>query len=284
MRCRRAVAAARLLFVRAMSFRPAGGLTNERRNRRSNRWRSTRTAYEHHGGTCVRSPARRRGRRVGGHLRADARHGRGARYRPRRPRVVRRDLGDDDRRDDAADRGAACGVVRPARADGAVRGRVPRGLDCVRPRRLRPVQAGDLVRHGLARVERGRPLRRRRRDRRRGPLRADAVQAAQPSSLPQAAGRRRRSPERARARGRLRRLLRRPDARALRDGRDEPGLDGRRGRRDLLGEGPAARVPAHPPGRPGPGRPRTLGRGGARHVPGLTEPGMEMEMQMEVQG
>src|SRR5206468_12220220 len=50
--------------------------------------------------------ARRRGRCVGGHGRSDAGHGRGPGNQPRWARVVPRNLGDDDRGDDAAFGGA----------------------------------------------------------------------------------------------------------------------------------------------------------------------------------
>jgi hypothetical protein len=68
----------------------------------------------------------------------------------------------------------------------------------------------------------GRPVRRGRRDRRRRDLRADAVEAAEPSPLPQRSARRERLPERSRARPRLRRLFGSPDGGPVRAGRDEP--------------------------------------------------------------
>src|SRR5919201_3264361 len=56
---------------------------------------------------------RGRRRRVGGHGRTDAWHGRRPRHRPGWARVVSRNLGDDDRRDDAAF-GNAGGPLRRA--------------------------------------------------------------------------------------------------------------------------------------------------------------------------
>ena len=75
--------------------------------------------------------------------------------------------------------------------------------------------------------DRAGPYRGGRRDRRRGPLRADAVQAGEPAPLSQRSARER-VPERHRARPRLRRLLRGADGGALRARRDEPLLDGGR--------------------------------------------------------
>src|SRR5919197_5359370 len=190
---------------------------------------------------------RGRRRRVGGHGRTDAWHGRRPGHRPGWARVVSRNLGDDDRRDDAAF-GSAGGPLRRAtrspRADVALHRRVPRSLDRIRPRRLRRLPARDLIRHRLARVGRRLPVCRGRRDRRSRDLRADAVEAPQPPSLPHRAALRERPPEWSRSRPELRRLFRWPDGCAVRAGRDEPLLDGGHRRRDLRGEGPAARPAA----------------------------------------
>ena len=89
-------------------------------------------------------------RRLGGDRRADARDGLRPRHGPRRARLVPRDLGDDDHRDDAA-LGGSCGRTRrssgPTRAGphGALCRRVPRDLDGVRARRLRGLPPRDLT-------------------------------------------------------------------------------------------------------------------------------------------
>src|SRR6266480_3658041 len=70
------------------------------------------------------------------------------------------------------------------------------------------------------------PARRGSRDRRRRTLRADTVEAAEPSPLPQHSARRERIPARSRARRRLRRLFRSFDGGPVRAGCDEPLLDG----------------------------------------------------------
>src|SRR2546430_1923324 len=96
---------------------------------------------------------------------------------------------------------------------------------------------------------------------------ADTVEAVEPSPLPQRFAGRERTPGRARARPRLRRLFRSPDGGPIRARGDEPLLDGDRRRRDLRGEGPGARPPA-PVGIRGRARgPPDLGRGGAGKRP-----------------
>ena len=122
------------------------------------------------GGGARRPAARGCGARLADHRRADGRHGRGPRDRPRIARVLRLRMDSDDGGDDAPvgrphGRGALGGRAaqaraRPRREPGRIAGlrrRVSARLDGVRPRGLRAVRA--------------RPLPRRRRPR-RGPARA----------------------------------------------------------------------------------------------------------------
>ena len=225
---------------------------------------------------------RRRGRRVGGHGRADARDGRRPGHRPRRARLVSRNLGDDDRRDDAA-LGGACGATRRA-----TRLRVPTVLFMVGYLAVwtayglvayARLPARDLVRSSAGSRGTGRPVRRRRRDRRRRHLRADAAEAAEPAPLPKRSARRKRVAERSCARPRLRRLFGRSDGGALRARCDEPLLDGGRRRRDLRGEGSAARAAARARVRSRARCPRDRVAVSPASVPGLTEPGGSPSMR-----
>ena len=222
--------------------------------------------------------------------RADAGDGRGARHRPRRPRLVRRRVGHDDGRDDAAlhrpdGRGGTPGGRRPgrppraARRHRALRRRLPDRVDRLRPHRIRGV---PVPRGAPPRLDRVGPRRARAGGRRRGGggrVPADAAEARLPAPLPHAAPlrdapvaprRRGRRGHGDRARRVVRGVLRRPDARAVRRRGDEPVVDGARGRRDLRREGPALRRAPRRPGRRVPARARHRDRRRARPGGGRT--------------
>ena len=167
--------------------------------------------------------------------------------------------------------------------DRAVRRRLPPRLDGGRPRRLRPVRARARHRPGLPGLGRGRPVGDRRRDRDRGDLSGDAVEAGLPRQVPEPDDVPRRALA-ARPRGRARagraawrlvpRLLLGADGRPVRRGSHEPRLDGadrRLHRGEKLLPWPAA---ALGPWQSCCSSSDSASRSRPRTCPGFAEPGM----------
>ncbi len=203
---------------------------------------------------------------MGDHRRKDGRDGRRAGDRSRRPRLVRRRLGDDDGGDDApvdlAEGGGSPGI---AHHEVGVRRGLPRVLDRRRGARIRDRRGRALPRRRVPRLGRCGALRRRRRDRRRGPVPAHGGQGVLSRPVPHPAYA---QPPRAlggtsvgdRVRWVLRRLLLGDDGGADRARRDEHRLDGRGGGADCDREAAAVEGDRHARCGGGPRGARARGR------------------------